>query len=233
MSDNLDIPHAFDRRNIVASYSMLHCFRDICAHQGQARYIDKTIKFVETAATKWGNDVHTAFEHRVGGQKPLPLAMQQWEKYAIPFDGRQALTETWFYVDINGKACDRFARNKFLHGKVDLVLVENSKAYIGDWKTGNSKYEDPFELAINAVLLQAKYPKLKHVVGQYIWLKDDRASKVYDLSDTKATWDEICSLMSTIYNYRAIGEFPKRKGPLCGWCQRWDCSDNSNPEKPA
>ena len=226
------IPPALDRRNIVASYSLLHCFRDICAHQGQARYIDKTIKFVETAATKWGNEVHTAFEYRVGGQKPLPESMHQWEKYAIPFDGRQAITEQWFYVDVNGKACDRFAPNKFLHGKIDLALIGSDTAFINDWKTGNSKYEDAFELEVNAVLLHAKYPKLKRIAGTYTWLKDDRVSKVYDVSNTAATWHEICSIMSTIYNYRAIGEFPKRKGPLCGWCQRWDCSDNSNPERP-
>lgn len=232
MSDFPTLPPALDRRPIVASYSLLHCFRDICAHQGQARYIDKTIKFVETTATKWGNEVHTAFEYRVGGQKPLPADMQQWEKYAVPFDGRQALTEQWFYVDINGKACDRFARDKFAHGKIDLTLIEGTRAYIADWKTGNSKYEDPFELEVNAVLLKAKHPQLKQIVGQYIWLKDDRISQMYDLSDVTATWNEICSIMATIYNYRAIGEFPKRKGPLCSFCQRYDCSENTNPVRP-
>ena len=62
-----DIPAFLDRRPLIWSFSMLHCFRDICPHQGQARYIDKSIKFVETPAIKEGNFGHTAFEQRVGG----------------------------------------------------------------------------------------------------------------------------------------------------------------------
>jgi len=211
---------------------MLHCFRDICAHQGQARYIDKSIKFVDTPEVRWGNEVHTAFEQRVAGGKPLPLEMQAWEKYAVPFDGRPVQCETWFYVDVDGRACDRYAKNKFGHGKIDLAMIEGDNAYIADWKTGNSKYEDPFELAVNAVLLHVKYPHLKKIVGQYIWLKDDRPSQLYDVSDTRSTWGEICHIMQQVTAWRMAASFPKKRSGLCSWCQRYDCSDNSNPDKP-
>lgn len=232
MTDALDIPPFLDRRPIVWSYSLLHTFRDVCAHQGEARYISKTIQFVETPETRWGNQVHAAFEHRVGGGKPLPIEMQQWERFARPFDGRGAVTEQWYYVDTSGKACDRFAPAKFGHGKIDLVLLNGETAYLNDWKSGSSKYEDPFELEVNAVLLHAKYPHLKSIVGTYTWLKEERVSKTYDLSNTAKTWNEICSIMATVYNYRQIAEFPKKQGPLCSWCQRWDCDKNSNPNRP-
>lgn len=221
-----------DRRPLVWSYSLLHCFDDICAHQGEARYITKTIKFVETPEIKFGNAVHTAFEHRVGGGKPLPLEMQKWEKFAAPFDGRGAKTEAWFQIDTEGKACDRNAPKKFGHGKIDLHIVNGETCYIADWKTGNGKYEDPFELEIGALFLKAKYPQLKKIVGQFFWLKEDRAGQLHDLSDVGATWAKVCSIMQTIYSYRAIAEYPKRTSPLCAWCQRWDCENNTNPSKP-
>lgn len=227
-----DIPGFLDRRPIVWSYSLLHAFDDVCPHQAEARYITKTIKFVETEQIKWGNAVHTAFEHRVGGGKPLPLDMQQWEKYAAPFDGRGARTEAWFQIDTEGKACERNAPNKFGHGKIDLHLINGETCYIGDWKTGNSKYEDPFELEIGALFLKAKYPQLKKIVGQFFWLKEDRAGTMHDLSDVGKTWNKVCSIMQTIYNYRKIAEYPKKQSPLCGWCQRWDCENNTNPDKP-
>lgn len=211
---------------------MLHCFRDICAHQGQARYIDKTIAFVETEEIKYGNRGHAAFELRVSGQKPLPLEFEKYEPFAAPFDGRGAKTEEWYYIDVEGRACDRFAKNKFGHGKLDLVLIHKDTAFLNDWKFGNSKYEDPFELEIGALLVHAKYPQLKKIVGTYTWIKEGRVSQVYDLSDTRKTWNEVCSIMQTILNYRKIAEFPKHRSPLCGWCQRWDCDQNINPKRP-
>lgn len=227
-----DIPPFLDRRPIVWSYSFLHAFDDICPHQGEARYITKTIKFVETEPVRWGNEVHAAFEARIGSGKPLPPNMSQWEKFAAPFDGKSAKCEEWFYIDTAGKVCDRYAKNLFGRGKIDCYVLAGDAAWLPDWKTGNSRYEDPFELAIQGLLLKAKYPHLKTIKGAYAWLKEDRWSPPYDVSDVTATWNRVCSIMQTVLNYRKIGEFPKKRGPLCGYCQRWDCENNSNPEHP-
>lgn len=221
-----EIPGFLDRRPLVWSYSLLHNFRDICPHQGEARYVTKTIRFVETPETKFGNEVHEAMALRVGGGKPLPQNMMQWERFAVPFDGKGAKTEEWYQVDDTGMTCLKFGPRKVGHGKLDLVIVKNDIGYLADWKTGNSKYEDPFELAVNAVLLKGKYPHLNKIIGQYVWLKDGRLSKPYDVSDTAATWREIGSIMQTVYNYRKLSEYPKRTSGLCGYCQRYDCSEN-------
>lgn len=226
------IPNFLDRRPIIWSYSLLHCFDDICAHQGEARYINKTIKFVETPEIKYGNSVHTAFEHRVGGQKPLPLDMQKWEGFAKPFDNRGAKTEQWFGITAEGSACESRSSNVWGRGKIDLNVINGQAAYIGDWKTGNPKYEDPFELEIGALFLKVKNPQITTVKGQFFWLREDRAGVIHDLSNFQATWSKICSIMQTIENYRKVGDFPKRKTPLCGWCQRFDCDENTNPNKP-
>lgn len=226
-----DIPAFLDRRPLVWSYSMLHCFRDICPHQGEARYISKTIKFVETPEIKWGNAVHSAFEHRIRGNKPLPAEMSQWEGFAAPFNGLPAQVEEWYYIDGEGKACARFDTRKQGHGKLDLVLMQGANAYIGDWKTGSSRYEDPFELAVGAVFLKAKYPHLENIKGQYAWLKENRMSEIYDLSDTQGTWNEIQRIYTSILNWRQIGDFPKQQTPLCGWCQRFDCDKNTNTNR--
>ena len=87
--------------------------------------------------------------------------------------------------------------------------------FICDWKTGGSKYEDPFELATNALLLKVKYPELKKIVGSYAWLKENRMSQQYDLSDFKGTFMEITRLMKLIAEKRQSGEWVKRKSGLC------------------
>jgi hypothetical protein len=98
-------------------------------------------------------------------------------------------------------------------------------AFILDPKTGNSKYEDPFELATNALLLKVKYPELKKVVGSYGWLKENRMGQQYDLSDFKRTFVEIQRLMRLVAEKRASGEWFKKKSGLCGFCGVADCEN--------
>jgi hypothetical protein len=219
-----DIPHVLDRRPLIWSFSMLKAFRDICPHQGAARYIRRSVQFVETPEIKWGNAVHTAFEHRVGGGRPLPQDMQQWECFAAPLDKFEGkLVEQKYGVTSEGRPCEFFAKDVWGRGKLDVVIVRDDSAYLPDWKTGNSRYEDPFELRVNAALLHARMPRLKRIMGQYVWLKDNRLGEMYDLSDTAATWKEIGEIVTTIHNWRTIDDYPKRQSPLCGWCPVTEC----------
>ena len=231
-----EIPGFLDRRPLIWSYSMLKMFRDNCPHQGQAQYIDKTLPYIETPERKFGNEGHDALDKRVGAGKPLPEAYRFCEPYAAAFDGKPVTTEGWCQIATDGKACVRNAPNKFGHGKVDLSLIQGDVGYINDWKFVSDKalkYEDPFELKVFALLLKAKYPHLQTIKGTYTYLKQGKISDVFDLSDVGATWNEICSLVQTIMNWRAIGEFPKRTSPLCAWCARYECENNTSPDKPS
>ena len=94
---------------------------------------------------------------------------------------------------------------------------------MADWKTGKSNYEDPFELETGAVLVQAKHPAVTQIKGNYVWLKENRAGRMYDLSDTNATFARMKHLMDEIERDRARGWFEKRKSGLCGFCPCSDC----------
>lgn len=215
-----EIPPFLDRRPFVGSYTILSTYKN-CPHQMAHRYIWKTMPYVETPEMKWGNDVHSAFEYRVGGAKPLPQNMQQWEQFAVPFDGRAVAVEQKLGITSEGHACGFFSDKPqvWFRGKTDLAIINDTTAYLVDWKTGGSKFEDPFELATNAVLLHAKNPQLRKIVGSYTWLKENRVGRMYDLSDTAATWKEICRLMAEIADRKQRNEFEKKQSGLCkGWC---------------
>lgn len=221
---NLDIPANLDRRPFVGTYSMLNAYKN-CPHQMFRRYVKKDQPFVETPEMKWGNDVHSAFEYRVGGGKPLPQSMEQWEVFAKPFDGQKAVVEQKLGISANGRCVGFWDASVWFRGKADLAIVRGDTAYLADWKTGKSSYEDPFELETNAVLLHAKNPQLKRITGSYVWLKENRVSEMYDLSDTIKTWREICRLMAEILERKKTGEFEKTKSGLCGWCSVEDCEN--------
>lgn len=225
-----DIPAFLDRRPFVGTYSILNTYKN-CPHQMARRYIVKDQPFVETPEMKWGNEIHSAFEYRVSGGKPLPQNMEQWESFAKPFDGTGAVVEQKLGINANGYAVGFWDGSAWFRGKADVVILKDETAYINDWKSGKSAYEDPFELETNAVLLHAKHPHLKRIVGSYTWLKENRISQIYDLSDTAKTWQTICKLMGEILEKRKTGEFEKIKSGLCGWCSVEDCENHYGARK--
>ena len=101
-------------------------------------------------------------------------------------------------VTAKGSATGFFDKDVWGRGKADCVLMSDDAAYLADWKTGGSKYEDPFELAVQAMLLNAKFPGLRTIRASYVWLKEERVGQVYDVSDTAKTWNEICEIVRSV-----------------------------------
>jgi hypothetical protein len=222
MSEDLTIPPFLDRRPFIGTYTILSTYKN-CPHQMSRRYIVKDQPYVETPEMKWGNEVHSAFEYRVGSGKPLPANMLEWEKFAQPFDGLAPQVEQKLGISAEGRSTGFFDNNVWFRGKADVAIINGDAAYMADWKTGKSTYEDPFELATNAMLLHAKNPHLKVIKGSYIWLKENRVGQQYDLSDTASTWKEVCRLMGEILEKKKTGQFEKQQSGLCGWCSVKDC----------
>ena len=50
-----------------------------------------------------------------------------------------------------GDACDFFAKDVWLRGKIDAIVIRQPMAAIFDWKTGK-KREDPGELELHAMI---------------------------------------------------------------------------------
>lgn len=221
----LDILPFLDRRPFVGAYTSLRDFRN-CEELMFRRYIKKDQPFVKTPAIEWGNEVHDAFEHRVGKGKVFPDNMRQFEKYATPFDQYEVTCEEKLGITAQGKACGFFDNDVWFRGKPDISVILNEKGLLTDIKTGSSKYEDPFELKCQALLLKAKHPTLRTVVGRYVYLKEDKLGAMYDLSDFQATWLEINRLMNLIAEKRKSGEWVKKKSGLCGYCSVADCENH-------
>jgi hypothetical protein len=211
-------------RALIHSYTSLNCYDSICPHQYQHRYILKDIPFKETPAMAHGTAVHSAMEKRIAGGKPLPETMRQWEPLAKPFADRGAKAEMKLALGYAGEPVD-FWGKPFIRGKLDCVLLNGTRAYMADWKTGKPR-EDPFELQVGAMLLKAAYPNLQTIVGTYVWLKENDLGRVHDLSDTQAAWRKCNNIAEDIDHDRT---FEKRPGPLCSWCDVLSCEHNRKP----
>lgn len=223
------IPAFLDRRApkatkpLIYTYTILNAYKNVCPHQMFRRYIKKDQKYVETPEMRWGNEVHSAFEHRLTANKPLPDNMRQWEGFAAPFAGRDPICEQKLGITAKGKPADYWGDDCWFRGKADTTVIFGESAVLFDWKTGGSKYEDPFELATGALMLKVHHPELTRVTGCYAWLKENRLGQKYDLSDFKKTWGIMNAIIEQIEQDRARGEFNKKQSGLCGWCSVTDC----------
>lgn len=210
---------------LVYTFTNLNCYDGICPHQFYRRYVKKDLKFVETPQMKWGNDVHKAFEDRIAGGKPLPDSMRQWEHHVVPFAGLKAKVEWKLGVVKKGTPADFWATDVFLRGKLDCAVINGNVAFLADWKTGKVR-EDPFELEVGAMLLRMNMPNISTVFGSYVWLGEDRVGQRHDLSNTEATTQRVAAIVKKIEADLVVGEFEKRPGGLCGWCDVMDCQHN-------
>lgn len=227
-----DIPQFLDRRPasrgkpLVYTFSILNAYVN-CPEQMQRRYIKKDLEpYVETKEIAFGNKVHAAFEKRVGSGAPLPADMEQWEAFAAPFDSLSPKAEQQLGISAELKPAPYWNPPVYFRGKIDCTVIKDDTAFIVDWKSGSGKYEHPFEIATNAVLLKVHHPHLRVIKGSYAWLRENRMSEVYDLSDVNATWGRMREIIRDIERDRAANEWYKKRSGLCGWCSVKDCEHN-------
>ena len=215
----------------VASYTFLNTW-DICNHQAFRKFIAKDLpKEPQSPEMIYGNDVHDAMEKRLDRKAPLPLvdrfaAYEPFVKPLLPFvEKGQLVAEQKLGMDANGAAVGFWDGSTWLRGKLDAPVVNGTTALLLDWKTGKAR-EDPYELEIGALLLQAKYPCVTTVLGRYVWLKEMRLGETHDCSDTRRTFESVHKTMDEVGHAIKMDVFPKKQGPLCGWCPVLDCQHN-------
>jgi hypothetical protein len=227
MNDPGPLPAFLDRTKLVHSYTSLHTYDDVCPHQYYHKFILKDLPFEKTPAMEFGNKVHTAMELRVGTKKPLHPDFAHWECFAKPFDGMNPIVEAKAGISETGAARDFWDKDVWLRGRIDVLVISDKAAFINDWKTTNNpKYQDRFELDVGALMVHAANPALTAIRGTYTFLKQNQVSEIYDLTDTRATWNKVQNIVKNIERDRARGEFEKRQGPLCGFCDVEKCQYN-------
>lgn len=212
----------------VWSFSSLSTY-DRCPRQAQARYITKEMPYEESEAAAYGNRVHRDLELAVRDKgfvhEPIEGANRYLhDLYSLPCT--DLIAEQQLGVTRDYKPTGFFSDDVWGRGKLDVTaLLSSTTAILFDWKTGSSSYEDSFELEVQALLLQAKYPQLKIIKGCYIFLKESRYGQVYDLSSKlEKTKEKIEEIMNKI----GQGIFYANKNKLCGWCSLKSCKHHKD-----
>lgn len=209
-------------QRLIWSYTLLDAFEN-CNYKGFRKYLaqgDLRVPYVEGPAQAWGNYTHTAFEKRISYGEPLPPDLEHFEHAVQLMLPREPRAELKLGIRANGQPCTfHDCQDGDGRGKLDVVMMDGQRALIIDWKTSTKPREDPKELAIQALLLKAKYPELTKITAHYMWLTPNKLGRAHDVSNTDATWRRVQGIVANIRQKMAADYWPKNENPLCPWCE--------------
>jgi PD-(D/E)XK nuclease superfamily len=203
-----------------------------CPYKAYRRYVKRDLPYAQTEAMERGIAVHEAMEDRIGKDKPLPEEMRTFEHIAkklsaMPSDVKIRV-EYRLAIKADASPCAWDAGLAWFRGKLDVAVI-GSGAWIIDWKTGKVR-EDPFELECQSLLLHANHPQCNPIVGEYYWMREGAPGMRYTL-DPMVAYTRISRLYGEMHGYFEKDAWPKRKNPLCGWCDVLDCEHNRSERK--
>jgi hypothetical protein len=208
----------------VLSFTNMNDYQ-VCPRRFYHKHVAKDLPPEEKSKEQLeGTAVHEALKRRIRLREPLPEDYAKWEPLCAELDTDDYVkyTELKLGVHRDGGSCDFFLAGVWLRGALDLVLNgAGQAALIIDWKTGKER-EDPFELAVQALLLKRRWPELTRITGHYVWLRGNggagKIGAAHDVSDTERTLRTVQAAEASMTRRLASNDWPPDEGPLCAWC---------------
>jgi hypothetical protein len=208
------------------SYSSLGLFQQ-CPRKYYHLRVLKDVKDPETEAILYGKRVHEAAEFYIGKGTPLPPPFEQFKPVLdmlkeIPGD---KLCEFKMGLTKNIEACAFFAKDVWWRGIVDLLIVDDTKGWMIDYKTGkNAKYADMKQLDLMAGALFIKHPELETIKSALAYVVSNefpkKVHKREKLDEYMSVFDDqLDQLDAAMEN----GVWNAKTSPLCGWCPVTSC----------
>lgn len=160
------------------SWSSLEAY-ETCPKKFYEEKIAKTVPpDTDSEYLVWGNEVHAALDKGVSEGIPLPGRTAIYQKYADRFRAAPGVkyTEQKLAVTIDGKPCGFWDAKAWNRGIDDIVIINGSKAFSGDYKTGKEKKHSG-QLELSAVRVFAHNPKVEQTSTAFIWLQTGNITK--------------------------------------------------------
>jgi len=195
--------------------------------------VAKDVKDKGSSAMYYGNEVHKAAELYIKKGTPIP---PKFKFMAKSLDALQSIKgekhcEIRFGLAKEGgdySPTGFFAKDVWWRGIADLLIVDDDKAYLVDYKTGkNAKYADTKQLDLLAGATFTHYPEVKTIKSALAYVVSNEFIKKKHTSDMRKSYltvfdDELERLdvaeQTEVWN--AVD------GPLCAYCPVTSCEHN-------
>lgn len=150
------------------SYSSLKLFEQ-CPRRYQAEKVTKEVPFIQGEAALYGEQLHKAAEEYVRDGKEIDPRFAFIKPYLDKLNAIEGVKFCEMKLGVkrmDGRliACEFFDPEVWFRGVADLVIIDDDRAWIVDYKSSKSaKYADTRQLALMAAALFLKYPQIKKI----------------------------------------------------------------------
>jgi hypothetical protein len=176
-------------------------------------------KFNEAA--QYGNKVHEALEKYVKEGTELPLNYQQFKAWAdalIQLPG-QKLTEHRMALTVDRQPCTWAAKDMWVRGIADLLIIDGEHARVIDYKTGSERYPEPKQLKLMALLVFSHYPEVKKVSGALMFImKNVIIDEEYTRDMIDELWTAFTPDLERLSQAYENNVWPANPSALCRFC---------------
>ena len=197
--------------------------------------------FVSSEAMDWGNTVHKSGEIFVrDGVIDNQESFAHVEKYARLFrslkeGGAEVIPELEIVLDHNmNPLTDKkawFSKKAWFRVKIDVPIIQKTKASVFDYKTGAKPKEEHEQLHLCMAALGLVRPELEEFTGKLVWTKSQTVTTCPDL-DRKGVaevWENVLPRVKRMEDAWKSEVFQARQNGLCRrYCPVTICPHNGN-----
>jgi len=117
------------------------------------------------------------------------------------------------------------AKDVWVRGIADLVILNGEKAWIVDYKTGSAKYPDKGQLELMALMVFEHYPEVQEVKAALVFLLHDVVIKAgYSRDDMFMMWKKWDGKAALLQGAFDNDNWPPKPNGLCRkWCPVKHC----------
>lgn len=209
-----------EANKIQWSYSGLKDYVN-CPRQYQEIKVLKRFEKRPTQQMLYGTEVHKALEDYVGEGKPLPKNYERYKKQLDPLremDGDK-YPEYRMAVTYDRTPCKFGAKDYWVRGIVDLLVIDDDKAFIVDYKTGSNKYPDPKQLQLMALLTFSHFPEVQHIKAGLLFVVHEHfVTSEYSRDNQENLWGDFGGPLERLRLSYVNDSWQPNPSPLCGWC---------------
>jgi hypothetical protein len=226
MTDQTPVEAVYDPNDFKWSHSRLAAFESCPRKHNEC---DLAKNYVEPPSVQmtFGSDVHKALELHCRDGVPLPSEHASYQDVA---DTIKALPGIKFYeqklaLRRDFSPCGFFADGVWFRCVVDVLVTDDDRALIVDYKTGKIK-DDFSQLQLNAAAIFAHNPHINKIGAAFWWIaKGKKLTKAsYVRADLPAIWGKFLPKVQTYEKAVREQRFLPNPSGLCkNWCPVKSC----------
>ena len=207
------------------SYSSLKDYIN-CPKQYNEVKVLKNYTKRPTQQMLYGTEVHNALENYVKHGTPL---LKNYERFKEILDALLEIEGERYpehRMALTGEKapCTFGAKDYWVRGIADLLIVDGKQAYIIDYKTGSNRYPDLTQLKLMALMTFSHFPEVDEVKAGLLFVMHNSFIKdEYHRDKQEEMWKGFETDLKRLKNSFDEGTWQANPTPLCGWCPVSKC----------